>query len=251
MPPAPRALRADYPGCPATVDAALARGDVLRWPRWGIPSFIIALAGFLVLSVITVVAASILDLSLSWTVLLGTTVPWLALGGWPLLVTWLRGNGPRIDLGLRLDWRDLGWGVIGGVAALFLGGLIAAGLQALFPDLTSAAADVGEELRAEAPYPAVVAFAVCVALGAPIVEEIAFRGLGYDSLAKRGLRSGWVIVITTLVFSAFHLEPLRMPILLASGAVFAILRWRTRALGASIVAHAINNLPGAAFLLLG
>ncbi|MGI9197125.1 MAG: CPBP family intramembrane glutamic endopeptidase, partial [Candidatus Nanopelagicales bacterium] len=87
--------------------------------------------------------------------------------------------------------------------------------------------------------------------GAPLVEEIAFRGLGYNAIAKKGLRSGWVIVITTLAFSLFHLEPVRIPILLASGAILGILRWRTRSLGASIVAHAINNLPGAALLLLG
>lgn len=251
-PPASRMVTpADYPGCPVTVDIALESGRVLRPPRWGIPSFIVALVGFLVLSVIAVATAYALGLSLAWTTMIGVTLPWLALAGWPLLVTALRGNGPRIDLGLRLTWRDLGWGVVGGIAALLLGGLIAAGVQALFPDLSSAAGDVGMELRAQAPYPAVVAFALCVALGAPVVEEIAFRGLGYNAIAKKGLRSGWVILITTLAFSLFHLEPLRIPILLASGAILGILRWRTRSLGASIVAHAINNLPGAALLLLG
>lgn len=230
---------------------ALADGLVLRTPRWGIPSFLLALAGFLILSVVAVVVAEVLDLSLAWTVLLGTTLPWLGLGGWPLMATWLRGNGPRIDLGLRLTWTDVGWGLLGGLAALLLGGLVATGIQALFPDLTSAAAEVGEELRGTGPYPAVVLFALCVSIGAPIVEEIAFRGLGYNAIAKKGVASGWVIVITTVAFAAFHLEPLRMPILLVSGAIFGLLRWRTRALGASIVAHAVNNLPGAAFLLLG
>lgn len=253
--PLPPVLRrfapADYPGCPITVDIAIAQGRILRAPRWGIVDLLIALLGFVVLSVPVAIAGEYLQWPLAWTVLLGTVIPLIALGGWPLFTTWLQGNGPRIDLGLRLTWRDLGWGIIGGVVALAVGGLLAAGLQVIFPELSSAAADVGEELRTEGPYPAVVAFAVCVALGAPLFEEIAFRGLGYNALAKRGLRSGWVIVITTLVFSLFHFEPLRIPILLASGAVLGILRWRTQALGASIVAHVINNLPGAAFLLLG
>ena len=213
--------------------------------------FLIALLGFALLSVPVVFAGEYAGLPLTWTLLLGTTVPWLALGGWPLFTTWLQGNGPRIDLGLRLTWRDVGWGVIGGVAALVLGGAIAAGLQAIFPELTAAATEVAEDLRAEGSRPALIVFAVCVGIGAPIVEELAFRGLGYNSLAKRGVGTVWTIVITTVVFAAFHFEPMRLPILLASGAILGVLRWRTRALGASIVAHAVNNLPGAAFLLVG
>ena len=170
---------------------------------------------------------------------------------WPELTTAFQGNGPRIDLGLRLTWSDVGWGVIGGVAALMAGGAIALALTAVFGDFTSAAADVGEELRDEGPYLAVVAFALCVAIGAPIAEEIAFRGMAYNALAKRGLNTAWVIALTTVAFSLFHLEPVRAPILLASGLVLGVLRWRTRSLGAPIVAHAVNNLPGAAFLLLG
>ena len=50
----------------------------------------------------------------------------------PLLTTAFQGNGPRIDLGLRLTWSDVGWGVIGGVAALVAGGTIALLLQAVF-----------------------------------------------------------------------------------------------------------------------
>lgn len=242
---------ADYPGCPITVDIAIARGRTLRAPRWGIVDFLIALLGFVVLSVPIVLLTEAFDMSLGATVLLGTVVPWIALGGWPLLTTWFQGNGPRIDLGLRLTWRDLGWGVVGGLAALMVGGAIALGLQVLIPDLNSAAAEVGEELQAGSSFVVVVLFALCVGIGAPIVEELAFRGIGYDALRKRGVPTVWVIVITTVAFSLFHLEPTRIPILLASGAILGVLRWKTRGLGAPIVAHAVNNLAGAAFLLLG
>ena len=229
---------ADYPGCPITVDIALAQGRQLRAPRWGIPDAIIPLLGFVLIP-------------LPVLLLLGISLPWIALAGWPLLTTSFQGNGPRIDLGLRLTWSDLGWGVIGGVAALMAGGAIALLLQAIFGEFTSAAGEVGDQLRDEGPMLAVVAFALCVAIGAPIAEEIAFRGMAYNALAKRGLSTVWVIAITTVAFSLFHLEPVRAPILLASGLVLGLLRWRTRSLGAPIVAHAVNNLPGAAFLLLG
>lgn len=242
---------ADYPGCPITVDIALAEGRALRPPRWGIPDAIIPLLGFLLISVAVGIVGSLVSLPLPWLLLAGLTLPWIALAGWPLLTTAFQGNGPRIDLGLRLTWRDVGWGLIGGLAALVAGGAIALALQAVFGEFTSAAGEVGEQLRDEGPLFAVIAFAVCVAIGAPIVEEIAFRGMAYNALAKRGLSTAWVIAITTVAFSLFHLEPLRAPILLASGLILGVLRWQTRGLGAPIVAHAVNNLPGAAFLLLG
>ena len=242
---------ADYPGCPITVDIALAEGRTLRAPKWGIPDAIIPLLGFVLISVAVVVGGQLLGLPLTWLLLLGITLPWIALAGWPLLTTSFQGNGPRIDLGLRLTWSDLGWGVIGGIAALVAGGTVAVLLQAVFGEFTSAAGEVGQQLRDEGPLLAVVVFALCVAIGAPIAEEIAFRGMAYNALAKRGLSTAWVIAITTLAFSLFHLEPMRAPILLASGLVLGVLRWRTRSLGAPIVAHAVNNLPGAAFLLVG
>lgn len=242
---------ADYPGCPITVDIALAEGRSLRAPKWGIPDAIIPLLGFVLISVAVVVGGQLLGLPLTWLLLLGIALPWIALAGWPLLTTSFQGNGPRIDLGLRLTWSDLGWGVIGGIAALIAGGTVAVLLQAVFGEFTSAAGEVGQQLRDEGPLLAVVVFALCVAIGAPIAEEIAFRGMAYNALAKRGLSTAWVIAITTLAFSLFHLEPMRAPILLASGLVLGVLRWRTRSLGAPIVAHAVNNLPGAAFLLVG
>ena len=211
----------------------------------------IPLLGFVLISVAVAVIGSLLELPLTTLLIVGIALPWIALAGWPLLTTALQGNGPIIDLGLRLTWRDVGWGVIGGIAALMAGGTIALILQAIFGEFTSAAGEVGEQLRDEGPLLAVVIFALCVAIGAPIAEEIAFRGMAYNALAKRGLNAAWVIAITTVAFSLFHLEPIRAPILLASGLVFAILRWRTRSLGAPIVAHAVNNLPGAAFLLVG
>jgi membrane protease YdiL (CAAX protease family) len=228
----------------------MAQGRVLRAPRWGIPDAIIPLLGFVLISIAVVAAGTYLNLALPVLLLLGITLPWIALAGWPVFTTAIQGNGPRIDLGLRLTWSDAGWGVIGGIAALMAGGTVALIMQALFGEITAAAGEVGERLRDEGTLLAIVAFALCVAIGAPIAEEIAFRGMAYNALAKRGLSTAWVIAITTLAFSLFHLEPLRAPILLASGLVLGLLRWKTRSLGAPIVAHAVNNLPGAAGILL-
>lgn len=244
-----------YPGCPITVDEALARGRVLRQPRWGLPDIaytLVGAIGFSIIGVILAVAAQeVFGLSLAWSLLIGLVTPWIAMAGWPILVTAWRGNGPRIDLGLRLTWTDVGWGVLGGAVALFASGLVAAGLTLIVGDFDSAAGEVAEDITSSGPFIALIIFALLVAVGAPIVEEIAFRGLIYNALAKIGLHPAWVIAITAVIFAAFHLEPTRMPILLVSGTVFAVLRWFTRGLGAPIIAHAVNNAPGAVFLLAG
>lgn len=228
----------------------MARGRTLRPPRWGLPDIAIVLVGSIVLSVVGVVIGIALDLPAGWMLLVGVTTPWIAMAGWPLLITTLRGNGPRIDLGLRFTWLDVGWGLLGGFAAL-MGSMIAAVIMtAIVGDFTSAAGDVAADIRNEGPFIALVLFALCVAFGAPIVEELAFRGLIFSAIVKKGLHPAWAIAITTIAFAAFHLEPSRMPILLISGLVFGVLRWYTRGLGAPIVAHAVVNIPGAAFLLI-
>jgi len=244
---------AAYPGCPITVEQALARGRVLTHPRWGLPDVAYTFVGAFALSIvgviIAIVAQETLGLSLAWVLLIGLVTPWLALAGWPLLVTAWRGNGPRIDLGLRLSWTDVGWGVVGGFVALMASGLVAIALTAIVGDFDSAAGEVAVEIAESGPLLALIIFALLVAVGAPIVEEIAFRGMAYNALAKKGLHPAWVIAITAIIFAAFHLEPTRLPILLVSGTVFGVLRWFTRGLGAPIVAHAVNNAPGAVFLL--
>lgn len=246
--------RPDYPNSPATVARAIAQGKDLRFPGWGIPDIAYTLVGAVGFSIIGVLLAlsveSLFGLTLAWSLLIGLVTPWIALAGWPLLITYLRGNGPRIDLGLRMTWSDVGWGVVGGLAALILSGLVAAVLTVFVGDFDSAAGEVANDIAASGPYLALIIFAFLVAVGAPIVEEIAFRGLAFGALAKRGLHPAWVITMTAIIFAAFHLEPTRMPILLVSGTIFGVLRWFTKGLGAPIIAHAVNNLPGAIFLLL-
>ena len=242
---------ADYPGCPVTVTEALARGEELRSPRWGlwdvtwagIATFVIGLvAGGLLLWV---------DAPLGVQILLGLTLPWLAMGGWPLLVTRLRGNGPRIDLGLRLRWSDVGWGVLAGWAAVILAALAALVTTLFVPDLQSAAGEVATELADQTGRLELTLFALCVMVGGPIVEELFFRGLFFGALRKRGLGPVWTIVVTAVVFAAFHLEPTRFLVLLPSGLLLGWVRHKTGSTGASMIAHGLVNAPGALVLLVG
>jgi len=243
-------MPADYPGCPVTVDEALLRGRTLRPPRWGLADGFIPMLGAALFSVIAVAAGTLLSLPTLALVGVGLVAPWIALAGWPLLATAWLGNGPVIDLGLRLRGTDWKWGGLGGLAALATAIAVGGITVLIFGEFSSAAGDLVTELRAYGPV-VVVVMAIFLVVGAPIVEELAFRGMLFAALTKRGVRPEWVIVITAALFSLFHLEPVRIPLLFALGLVFGYLRWKTRSLGAPIVAHALNNLPGAVGLLVG
>lgn len=248
---------ADYAGCPVTVMDALASGRQLKAPRWGLWDVLIALAIAFGATVVFAVAVALwrlvagTDPPIGFVILVGVTVPWIGLAGWPLAVTAWRGNGPRIDLGLRLRWPEVGWGAAAGLVALVLAGLAAAATTLLDDSVTSSAAEIAAQLQEEAGRLSVVVFALAVVLGAPFVEEVFFRGLLFASLRKRGVSVLWTIAITSVAFAAFHLEPMRFLILLPTGIVLGWVRWRTGSLGAAMVAHGVVNAPGAVSLLLG
>lgn len=244
-------VAADYPGCPITVQEAQARGVLVRPPRWGIGSAVVTVVGAVFLGALAAVPLIALQAPLAMTAIVGTLFPWIALAGWPMLVTRWKGNGPRIDLGLRLTWSDVGWGVLAGFVGLLFAGIVALITQAIAGDFSSAAGDVALELREDGPFWALLVFAVMIMVGAPIVEEIAFRGMLFNALRKKGLNAAWTIVITAVVFSAFHFEPIRFFLLLPIGLMYGWVRWKTGSLGAAMVAHGVNNTPAALVVLLG
>lgn len=242
---------ADYPGCPVTVTEAIADGRELRAPRWGLWDVVWAGIAALVIGLLGAALLLAINAPVGTTILVGATLPWLALAGWPLLVTSRRGNGPRIDLGLRLTWPDTGWGVLTGFAGLILAGIAALITQLFAPDVTSSAAEAATQLEESAGRLAITAFALLIIVGAPIVEELFFRGLFFSALRKRGVGAVLTILITGVVFAGFHFEPTRFFVLLPTGILLGWVRWKTGSTGAAMVAHGVVNAPGAIVLLVG
>jgi len=99
--------------------------------------------------------------------------------------------------------------------------------------------------------PAIVGPAMLVlAVLAPLVEELVFRGLLYGWVAGR-----WgplaAFIVSSLAFAAAHYEPAHVVLVLPLGLWFGWLRWRSNSLVPSIVAHVVNNgvaIAAAAFL---
>ena len=79
-----------------------------------------------------------------------------------------------------------------------------------------------------------------LAVGAPLVEELFFRGLVLRALAGR-LPVPVAIVVTGLAFGLAHFEALQFAGLAVFGMVLAALAWRSGRLAPSIAAHAAFN----------
>lgn len=229
----------------------MAAGRELRPPRWGLWDVLGAAIAAVVIGTAAGGVLFAVDAPTAIVVLVGTTLPWLALAGWPLIATARRGNGPRIDLGLRLTWADTGWGVMTGVAGLLLAGIAALITRLFEPELSSAAGEAAAELQESSGRLAIMVFALMVMVGAPVVEELFFRGLFFSALRKRGVGAVLTIIITGVVFAGFHFEPTRFLVLLPTGILLGWVRWRTGSTGAAMVAHGVVNAPGAIVLLVG
>ncbi len=79
-----------------------------------------------------------------------------------------------------------------------------------------------------------------LAVGAPVVEELFFRGLLMRSLTRwKGPLVG--IGASAVVFGLAHFELLQLPALLLFGLILGTLAYKTGRLGPGIVAHAAFN----------
>ena len=236
-----------YPGAPWAVKRALSRGEQLKIPTWGMGDAVIALLGYGVVGfgVSLFLMSQNIDPQNGWGLVIAFGSPWLLLAGWPLFIAMKKGNGPKLDYGLIAPRTHLRLGVVVGLASIAIAGLLAIIIQEISGPFNSAAAQVGMNQKGLV----LIVFALMAMFGAPIVEEIAFRGLLFGALVKAHINERWVVVITAGIFALIHFEPKRFLLLFAIGLLFGELRRRTGSTSAAIVAHIINNTPGALVIL--
>jgi uncharacterized protein len=207
-------------------------------PRWGIPTVVAALVGFVVLSFGVSVAVVALGGDPVTAGIIATPVGWLALAGLPLVMSLRRGGGPRSDLAWRFRPIDLGIGALGGLVVLLAAVVfVVVYVQVTGETPTSSLGAAAGEARADWQ---VIALAV-LALAAPFVEELHFRGAWWSALRRRGL-GGWpTLLLTAALFAVIHLEPARVALLFAAGLAAGYVRMVTDRLGPAIVAHMLVN----------
>jgi CAAX protease family protein len=227
---------------------------MVRTHRWGFGAFLFVFAVFVLSAVVigAIFSAVAPNAGASAAVvLIGTIVPTLLATTVALLVTRLRGNGPRVDLRWSFRGEDIRAGLKFGVLGLVCTTL-AAVLWTNLVGQENATSAVGALVdHARMPLGAAIALFLFVWLIGPVCEEIIYRGLLWGALERLQWGRWAVFTLTTVIFAVSHLEPLRTSLLLVIGIPIGLARLFTGRLGASIVTHQVNNfLPALAVLLV-
>ena len=189
-----------------------------------------------------------------------TPIPLLAVSllvGWAVFLagTWFTsqrlGTGDvRKDFGLDARPIDLLGAPIGVVAQLVLIPAVYVPLRAIWPDVfdDDALTETAEDLIDRADGGLIVVLFLLVVIGAPLVEEIVYRGMLQRPLLAR-LPQLPVVTGVAAVFALIHLRPVEYPGLFVAGLVFGVCAWRTGRIGMAVVAHVAFNATGLALAL--
>lgn len=217
-------------------------------PSWGLGEVLAAVvATFVVSSLLGGLVLALADVrdtdeaSLVVLALVQATL-WVGMLGAVVAVLRRGGGHPRRDLGLRARLGDLPLGVVLGVACQLLMVPVVSwpwtrllGRDAT--ELREPACRLAD--KADDPAGVVLLFLITV-IGAPIVEELFFRGFAQRAaVARLGRPLG--IGLTSVLFGLVHFQLLQLPALVAFGVVLGVLADRTGRLGPSIVTHMAFN----------
>ena len=175
-----------------------------------------------------------------WTLPVGQIGLWAGLGLTAVVAAVFRGNGMRRDFGWSMRASDVPVGLAFGVfAQIAVVWLIYAPFQQFFDfDVSEAARQITD--RAASPSDIALVM-LGVVVGAPIFEELFFRGLTLRALERKwGAVAG--VLISSAIFAAVHFQILQFPALMAFGVIAALLVRRYKRLGPAIWAHIGFNL---------
>ena len=177
---------------------------------------------------------------------LGMAGLWTGLWMTAYIVSHQRPGGSIRDLGLRLPTKsEVRLGIGFGILGLVLAAQVAAGLRALFPD------DAGSNLfvMAKPSLAFVLTYGLMACVGAPIIEELFFRGV-VQPVMMNNLGVGFGIIAQAMLFAGAHYvhgmtfneAAVRCGTIMVLGLFLGWLRVKTGRLGAGMVAHATNNI---------
>jgi len=266
-----------YP--PARLTGEAARADeTARTPETSAPAappvtkgdggmwIVLAAVGFLIGEIVgvilTVVVADILGKGAQlsafakmaappeWYIGAGLVGLWVGFAGGALMASRFRGTGnPVADFGIRFRPVDA-LGVVVGIGGQFLVVAMYAPFQKHIKDFNGPVT----KLTGASHGGGFVVIAILTVLGAPFFEELFFRGLLLRGLLRvcapargapgslRTLGVAAAVVADGLLFALAHGELVQLAGLAVFGAILALLAYRTKRLGMSMVAHASFNL---------
>jgi membrane protease YdiL (CAAX protease family) len=221
-------------------------------PAPGLPNLVTATIGLGVGVGLALLVGRVIDRmderpSLAVLIILSSATLWVGLLGAIVVVSRRRGTGSIVrDFGVRIRWSDLGLGL----AAAIVGRIVSAAslLPIIAVDRDFAERDTNTlfdgAVRGWTWFVAVLV--ICV--GAPLVEELFFRGLLQNRLVARfGVGIG--IPVASVLFGAAHLVGwegyatfVQAWAVSFGGVVLGVTYHYSKRLGTSIVAHSLFNV---------
>lgn len=155
------------------------------------------------------------------------------------------GNGLVGATGLTIGVRDAWWLLVGAACQFILVPAVNFPLQRLFPDqfAPDKVSERAENLVDSATGVWVVALVLVVVVGAPLIEELVYRGMIQTGfVASWGTKAG--IGATAALFAGIHFSWPEFPALFAFALVLGVGRHRAGRLGPAIMAHVGFNACG-------
>lgn len=220
--------------------------------RWGLPE---ALIGFGVGLVVSLLTAAIAEAATGYNANSSAPLPvavivanvaglWAGLAVAAVYASRRHGTGSlAADFGWRVGaWWDLPVGAAVGLACQYaLIPLLYLPFEAFDRSLSDQLSQpVHRDTGAAHTVPEVAVLLLFLAVGAPLIEELFFRGLLLRALLGR-MPVPLAVLLTSVFFGLAHFEVVQFAGLAAFGVVLAFLAWRTRRLGLSIGAHMAFN----------
>ena len=220
-------------------------------PRWGLGDFLVGVfGGYALASLIASLWAAVSgddELSLAGQAFSQIGL-WTGMVAATLVASRRKGAGTlREDFGFRGKWSDIGLGLAVAVAVQLL---VLPGIAYLLRPLLGEPEVSGpvQDLLDKSQGPAFAGLILTVVIGAPVVEELFFRGLLLRSLQRR-LPDWAAVAVSAVAFGVAHLSALPVDAVLlvmisltVFGAILAVMALRTGRLGPGIAAHAAFNL---------
>ncbi|MEO8162771.1 MAG: type II CAAX endopeptidase family protein [Ilumatobacteraceae bacterium] len=179
----------------------------------------------------------------TWAFAVTALALWIPNMAMLVFVSGRRGTGNfRRDFSFSFRGRDLLGIPIGIISQLLLVGLVTWPFRELFPGAYSnnKIDERATELVDAAHSYWIVLLAMIVTMGAPVIEELVFRGFIQGGLQQR-FRQSVALIIGAVWFTVVHANPIEFPGLFAFGLVLGFCFMKTNRLGMSVWAHVAFN----------
>lgn len=183
------------------------------------------------------------DKAPTWAFAVVALALWIPNVAMLVFVSGQRGTGSfRHDFSFSFRGRDLIGIPIGVASQLVLVGLVTWPFREIFPgaysnnDIDKRATNLVDAAHGYW----IVLLVMIVTIGAPVVEELVFRGFIQGGLQQR-FRQTTALIIGAVWFTIVHANPIEFPGLFAFGIVLGICFIKTKRLGMSVWAHVAFN----------